>query len=165
MSIKSEKDFASGVLFIVTGAAFAWNSATGHPVGSAAQMGPGYFPLVLALVLVLLGSFILFFSLVVETPDGGVIGSVAWRPLVCILGANVVFGLMLGGVPSLGMPPLGLVAAIYALCGLSLLADPAAFTLRRWLVLGSVLALGSELVFIELLNLTLPVWPALAALN
>ena len=52
MSIKSEKDFASGVLFIVTGAAFAWNCATGHSVGSAAQMGPGYFPLVLSLVLV-----------------------------------------------------------------------------------------------------------------
>ena len=159
MSIKSQKDFASGVMFIVTGVAFAWNSATAHQIGSAAQMGPGYFPLVLALVLVLLGSFILFFSLVVETPDGGVIGEIAWRPLFCILGANLLFGFMIGGVPSAGIPPLGLMVAIYALCGLALLADPAAFSLRRWLVLSTVLALGSFLVFIQLLKLTLPVWP------
>jgi hypothetical protein len=159
VSIKSEKDFASGVMFIVTGTAFAWNSATAHQVGSAAQMGPGYFPLVLALVLVLLGSFILFFSLVVETPDGGVIGSIAWRPMFCILGANLLFGVLLGGLPSTGLPPMGLVAAIYALCGLSLLADPSAFTLRRWLVLSTVLATGSFLIFIQLLNLSLPVWP------
>ena len=165
MSIKSEKDFASGVLFIVTGAAFAWNSATEHAVGSAAQMGPGYFPLVLALVLVLLGSAILFFSLVVETPDGGAIGPLAWRPVACILGANMLFGVMLGGLPYIGLQPMGLVVAIYALCALSLLADPSAFSLRRWLVLATVLAGGSYLVFIELLNLTLPVWPVFIPLN
>jgi hypothetical protein len=159
LSLKSQKDFASGVMFGVTGAAFAWNAATAYNVGTAAQMGPGYFPLVLGLVLVMLGGFIMFFSLVVETPDGGVIGGVAWRPLVCILGANVLFGVMLGGLPSLAIPSMGLVAAIYALCGLALLADTSSFTLRRWLVLSSVLAAGSYVVFIELLKLTLPVWP------
>lgn len=160
MSLKSQKDFASGVMFTVTGAAFAWNAATAYTVGTAAQMGPGYFPLVLGLVLVLLGGFIMFFSLVVETPDGGLIGEIAWRPLVCILGANLLFGVMLGGLPLLGLPSMGLVAAIYALCGLALLADTSSFTLRRWLVLSSVLAAGSYLVFIQLLKLTLPVWPA-----
>ena len=160
MSIKSHKDFASGLMFTVTGAAFAWNSATGYSVGSAAQMGPGYFPLVLGLVLVMLGGFIMFFSLVVETPDGGVIGELAWRPLFCILGANVLFGLLLGGLSFIGLPPMGLMLAIYALCGLSLLADAASFTVRRWLVLGSVLAAGSYLVFIQLLQLQMPVWPA-----
>lgn len=159
MSIKSQKDFVSGVMFTVTGAAFAWHAATAYSVGSAGQMGPGYFPMVLGLVLALLGSFIMFFSLVVETPDGGAIGDMAWRPLFCILGANVVFGIFLGGVPSLGVPSLGLVLSIYALCGLSLWADPHGFTVRRWLVLSSVLAAGSWVVFIKLLALTLPVWP------
>ncbi|MSQ64899.1 MAG: tripartite tricarboxylate transporter TctB family protein [Limnohabitans sp.] len=160
MSIKSQKDFASGLMFAVTGAVFAWNSASGYTVGSAAQMGPGYFPLVLGLVLVMLGGFIMFFSLVVETPDGGVIGELAWRPLFCILGANVLFGVLLGGLSSLGLPSMGLIAAIYALCGLSLMADTTGFTLRRWLVLSSVLAAGSYLVFIKMLNLQMPVWPA-----
>ena len=145
MSIKSQKDFVSGLMFTTTGAAFAWNSATAYTIGSASQMGPGYFPLVLGLVLVLLGGFIMFFSLVVETPDGGVIGDIAWRPLVCILGANLLFGALLGGVPSTGV---------------ALLADAASFNLRRMLVLSSILAAGSYLVFISLLNLQMPVWPA-----
>ncbi len=134
MSIKSQKDFVSGLMFTAVGAGFAWNSALSYDIGSANQMGPGYFPLVLGLVLVLLGGFIMFFSLVVETPDGGVIGDIAWRPLVCILGANLLFG--------------------------ALLADATSFNLRRMLVLSSILAGGSYLVFISLLNLQLPVWPA-----
>ncbi|MFM7697852.1 MAG: tripartite tricarboxylate transporter TctB family protein [Limnohabitans sp.] len=159
MSIKSQKDFVSGLMFTVTGAAFAWNAATAYAVGTAGQMGPGYFPLVLGLVLVLLGSFIMFFSLVVETPDGGSIGDFAWRPLFCILGANVMFGVLLGGLPTWGLPSMGLMVAIYALCGLALFADANRFTLRRWLVLASILAAGSYLVFIQLLGLTMPVWP------
>jgi hypothetical protein len=114
----------------------------------------------LGLVLVLLGGFIMFFSLVVETPDGGVIGDIAWRPLVCILGANLLFGALLGGMPSIGLPSFGLVVAIFALTGVALLADAASFNLRRMLVLSSILAGGSYLVFIYLLNLQLPVWPA-----
>ena len=160
MSIKSQKDFVSGLMFTTTGAVFAWNSALSYEIGTAGQMGPGYFPLVLGLVLVLLGGFIMFFSLVVETPDGGVIGDIAWRPLVCILGANLLFGALLGGLPSIGFPSFGLVVAIFALTGVALLADAASFNLRRMLVLSSILAGGSYLVFISLLNLQLPVWPA-----
>lgn len=52
MSIKSEKDFASGVMFIATGGGFAWASATEYTIGSASQMGPGYFPMVLGLIFV-----------------------------------------------------------------------------------------------------------------
>ena len=159
MSIKSQKDFVSGLMFTTTGAVFAWNSALSYEIGTAGQMGPGYFPLVLGLVLVLLGGFIMFFSLVVETPDGGSIGEMAWRPLFCILGANVLFGVLLGGLPMFGLPSMGLMAAIYALCGLALLADVNRFTLRRWLVLSSILATGSYVVFIKLLGLTMPVWP------
>ena len=115
MSIKSQKDFVSGLMFTAVGAGFAWNAALSYDIGSASQMGPGYFPLVLGLVLVLLGGFIMFFALVVETPDGGVIGSIAWRPLVCILGANLLFGALLGGLPSIGFPSFGLVVAIPSL--------------------------------------------------
>jgi hypothetical protein len=160
VSIKSQKDFVSGLMFTTTGAVFAWNSALSYEIGTAGQMGPGYFPLVLGLVLALLGGFIMFFSLVVETPDGGVIGEIAWRPLVCILGANLLFGALLGGLPSIGFPSFGLVVAIFALTGVALLADAASFNLRRMLVLSSILAAGSYGVFIGLLNLQLPVWPA-----
>jgi hypothetical protein len=113
----------------------------------------------------MLGGFIMFFSLVVETPDGGLIGDIAWRPLVCILGANLLFGVFLGGLPMFGFPSMGMVAAIYGLCGLALLADAASFTFKRWLVLASILAIGSYGVFIRLLNLPLPLWPDFIPLN
>ena len=62
MSIKSQKDFASGLMFTVTGAAFAWNSATGYTVGTAGQMGPGYFPLMISMLLAALGLIMVVLS-------------------------------------------------------------------------------------------------------
>ncbi len=160
MSIKSEKDFASGLMFIATGGGFAWASATEYTIGTASQMGPGYFPMVLAVVLAFLGVFILFFSLVVETPDGGKIGSFAWRPLLCILGANLVFGALLGGVRSIGLPSMGLIVAIVGLTIIAAMADETAFQIRRVLVLSTILAGGSYVIFIVLLGLQMPVWPS-----
>ena len=48
MVIKSQKDFFSGLLYAVTGVAFAWG-ATNYTVGTGARMGPGYFPLILGI--------------------------------------------------------------------------------------------------------------------
>ncbi len=115
--------------------------------------------MVLGLCLALLGGLILFFSLVVETPDGGKIGAIAWRPLLCILGANGAFGALLGGVESIGLPSMGLVVAIVALTVIAAMADETAFQLRRVLVLSTILAAGSYGIFIALLGLTMPVWP------
>ena len=46
MNIKSQKDFFSGLMFLVVGVAFAWGATT-YKVGTGARMGPGYFPLML----------------------------------------------------------------------------------------------------------------------
>ena len=54
MQIKSQKDFFSGLLFIGVGVAFAWGATT-YNVGESARMGPGYFPLMLGIVLALIG--------------------------------------------------------------------------------------------------------------
>ena len=55
MNIKSQKDFFSGLMFTVVGGAFAYG-ATSYTVGTGARMGPGYFPLVLGVILALLGA-------------------------------------------------------------------------------------------------------------
>ena len=91
MNIKSQKDFFAGLMFMVVGGSFAWG-ATKYTIGEGARMGPGYFPLLLGIVLALLGAFILFESLVVDTEDGEKIGSIAWKPLGFIIGANLAFG-------------------------------------------------------------------------
>jgi len=157
VNIKSQKDFFSGLMFGVVGIAFAW-VATNYTVGSAARMGPGYFPLLLGVILAIFGAIIMFYSLVVETTDGDKISGFVWRPIVYILGSNVAFGILLGGLPKLGLPPMGLIAAIYAL---TLIASKAGneFKLKDVLILATGLSVLSYLAFIKLLNLQMPVWP------
>ena len=157
MLIKSQKDFFSGLMFAVVGGGFAWG-ATSYSIGTGARMGPGYFPLLLGIVLAVLGAFIMFYSLVEHTEDGEPVGSFAWKPLSLILGANLLFGVLLGGLPSLGLPPMGLVLGIYGLVIVASLAGEN-FRLRDVLLLATVLAVGSYLAFIVLLKLQMPVWP------
>lgn len=158
MRIKSQKDFFSGLMFTVVGAAFAWG-ATNYTIGEGARMGPGYFPLMLGILLAILGAFIMFEALVVETPDGEKIGKWAWKPLCFIIGANLLFGVLLGGLPSLGVPAMGLIVAIYGLTFVASLAGEQ-FKFKEVLVLATALAIGSYLAFVVLLKLQFPVWPS-----
>jgi len=105
-----------------------------------------------------LGCFTIFYSLIEHTEDGDKVGSFAWRPLVYILGANVAFGILLGGLPSVGLPPMGLIAGIYAL---TIIASKGGdvFKLKEVLLLATFLSVLSYLAFIKLLNLQMPVWP------
>ena len=157
MNIKSQKDFFSGLLFIVVGGAFAYG-ATNYTVGTAARMGPGYFPLLLGIILALLGGVITFKALVVETPDGDKIGKWAWRPMSLIIAANLLFGVLLGGLPALGIPAMGLIVAIYGLTVVASMAGPG-FRLAPTLLLATVLAVLSYMAFVVLLKLQFQVWP------
>jgi len=157
MKIKSQKDFFSGLMFLGVGVAFAWGATT-YTVGSGARMGPGYFPLMLGILLAILGAAIVFEALVVETEDGEKIGSWAWKPLVFIIAANLVFGLALGGLPSIKIPALGMIAGIYALTFIASLAGDE-FKVKEVLILATVLSILSYLAFVVLLKLQFPVWP------
>ncbi len=158
MNIKSQKDFFSGLMFMGVGVAFAWG-ASNYTIGSGARMGPGYFPLVLGVLLAFLGGIITFKALVVETMDGDKLGAFAWKPLIFIILANLVFGALLGGLPSLGLPSMGLIVGIYALTFVACFAGEK-FNFKEALVLATILAVFSYLAFIKLLKLQFPVWPA-----
>ena len=158
MGIKSQKDFFSGVMFMAVGIAFAWG-ATHYKIGNGARMGPGYFPLLLGVLLAVLGGVITFKAMVVETVDGEKVGSWAWKPLFFIIAANVVFGVLLGGLPSIKFPAFGLIVAIYALTFIAANAGDE-FKFKEVAVLATILAVMSYLAFIVLLKLQFPVWPA-----
>ena len=161
MKIKSQKDFFAGLMFLLIGGGFAWGATT-YSVGSGARMGPGYFPLLLGVILAVIGAVIMFKATVVETEDGDPIGKWAWKQIVFIIGANLLFGLLLAGLPSLGIPAMGLIIAIYGLTFVASLAG-SSFNFKEVFILATVLAAGSYFAFVWALALQFPVWPSFIA--
>ena len=152
MKIKSHKDFWSGVMFLAIGIGFAWG-ATDYSFGSSARPGPAYFPFGLGIILALLGLATLFEAFVSKAEDGDLIGAIAWRPLLIILGAVIAFGFLL--------PRAGLVITLPILIILSSWASDE-FRLPTALISSIVLTIASWLVFVKGLGLTIPMWPTMA---
>jgi hypothetical protein len=153
VKIKSQKDFWSGLMFIVVGAGFS-AGALSYSFGSSARPGPGYFPFGLGLLLAILGLAVLFNSLTIETEDGEPVGHIAWRPLIVLVASIAVFGVLL---PRLGM---------FITLPLLVLATATAsreFYWRDALISAIVLTAFSWVVFIWGLSLTIPLWPAFPA--
>lgn len=129
-----------GALFILAGLFFAAQSL-GMEIGTAFRMGPGYFPLVLACLLVVLGLVILIQAF---RTGGEPIGAIAWRGMVFILVAPVFFGVTVRG---LGFVPSIFLTALIAAFASSRMTVPLA------LAVAAVLALFATLVFSYALGL------------
>ena len=145
-------------MFMAIGLAFAWGATT-YSIGTGARMGPGYFPLLLGVMMAILGAIITFNSLVIERVGGDKIGKWAYKPLIYVIGANLIFGVCLGGLPSIKLPPMGLMVGIYVLTFVSSMAE-AGWTVKATFVLSTVLAVMSYVAFVVILKLQFPVWPA-----
>lgn len=107
------KDILSGLIFVGFGAAFGY-AASGYQLGTAFRMGPGYFPLVLAGALVVLGVAVVVKGVTAAAADTP-IGEVPWRGAILVLAALVYFGATIRG--------LGLVPALFGAGFLSALAS------------------------------------------
>jgi Tripartite tricarboxylate transporter TctB family len=153
VKIKSQKDFWSGLMFVVVGIAFAWG-AQGYSFGSSARPGPAYFPFGLGLLVALIGAVVLFKALTIEAADGDPIGRIAWKPLAIIVGSVVLFGFML--------PRLGMAVSLPVLVMLASTASDE-FHLRFSVLNAALLTVFSWLIFIKGLGLTLPLWPPFIA--
>ena len=149
MKIKSQRDFWSGLMFIVIGLGFAWG-ATNYSFGSSARPGPGYFPFGLGILLAILGALVVFGALTVETEDGEPIGRWAFKPLLIIMGSVALFGFLL--------PRLGMLVSLPILVVMASTAGDE-FHWKDAIVSVVVLTLGSWLIFIQGLNLVIPVLP------
>ena len=85
MVIRSPKDFWAGLLFVGLGILAVWVGSR-YPLGTAARMGPGYFPRTLGLLLMFLGAIIAFRGV---RWDGEAIPKWRWRPTLVVLGSVV----------------------------------------------------------------------------
>lgn len=160
MQVKNMKDLVSGLIFVVVGTGFGLG-ATSYRIGSATRMGPGYFPLLFSVLLVLIGAIICLRSLTVRTSKDGTIGTWAFKPLIFITAANMLFGLLLVGWPALGIPALGIVVATMALVVVAAFAGRH-FRLWEAIILAACLSLAIWLVFVRGLHMPFQVWPDFA---
>ena len=150
MKIKSQRDFWSGLMFLVVGAAFAVG-ATNYSMGTSARPGAGYFPLILSVILTIMGAVVLFEALTIETEDGEPIGAIAWRPLIVVVVAITVFAILL---PRMGMS----VTVPVLIIIVSFAGDE--FGWIGVVVNAVVLTAFSWLIFVKGLGLTIPMLPA-----
>src|SRR4029450_10476758 len=88
--IRSPKDFWAGLLFIALGI-LAITVGSKYNLGTAARMGPGYFPRILGILLIALGGILALRAL---RADGPPIPPWRWWPTVVVLGSVVLFGLI-----------------------------------------------------------------------
>lgn len=138
--IKNPKDFFSGIMFLSIVALFGFGLRE-LPIGTAFRMGPGYFPMVLLIILAGLGIAITINGL---RTKGDPLGEIPWRGLLLISLPIVFFGATLKG--------LGLVASLGITVFLTTLAS------REWGILYAILTTVilvafSWLVFIKGLGL------------
>jgi hypothetical protein len=148
VKVKSPNDFWCGLIFLAIGVAFMW-FAREYRMGSAARIGPGYFPTLLGAVLAVLGLLLVLPSLFVA---GEKFPRVSWRPLLMILAGILVFGLVL--------EPAGLAVAVAALVIVGGFADPE-LRFREALGIALFLIVFSIGIFVSLLGLPLNLWPSL----
>ncbi|TRZ57422.1 MAG: tripartite tricarboxylate transporter TctB family protein [Rhodocyclaceae bacterium] len=146
MKIRDPQDFWAGMMFMAFGAAAIF-FARNYAFGSAARMGPGYFPSVLGGLLIGLGLITSLRGLAFAGPS---ISRFNWKPLLWVLGSIVLFAAALQG--------LGLVIAIFLLIIGSALGGHE-FKLKEVLILGLCLTLASVAIFVYGLHLQFPVFP------
>ncbi|GGE45581.1 membrane protein [Agaricicola taiwanensis] len=150
MIIVNQKDFASGLLYIALGSVVTFG-ATSYPIGTAASMGPGFFPFWLGLILALVGGAVIFHSLGSGRSDEtGLLEAWHVRSLLIITISVVAFGVALSF--------LGLIAAIVVLTLISSTASQQ-FTLTRAAINTVLLLFITIAVFVYGLGLQIQIWP------
>lgn len=98
--IRNLRDVLAGLLFVGFAAVLVYNALL-LPIGTASRMGPGYFPLALALVLGGLGLATLIGGLRV---DGEKLDEFEWRGSALVVLSVLAFGLTInrfGFIPAL----------------------------------------------------------------
>jgi Tripartite tricarboxylate transporter TctB family len=141
-------DILAGLIFVAFGLAFAVTSLS-YELGTPLRMGPGYFPLVLGGILVLLGLLIVGKGFISGSDAEERLGSVPWRALFLIVVAVLFFGLTVRG--------LGLVPATAVTALLTALASYRTGILAA-VAIAAGLTVLCVLVFLVALQLRLPMF-------
>ena len=144
--IRHPKDFYAGLVFIGFGIA-ALVVGSKYTLGTAARMGPGYFPRILGILLITLGAIL---SLRALRLRGSPISAWKWRPTLVVLGSVVIFGLIVNFA--------GLVLATILLIVMASAASHE-FRPREAAISAVLLAALCVGIFVVGLKLQIGIWP------
>ena len=148
MQLRNRQDFWSGVMFIAIGLGFAWQ-ATNYSMGTAARMGPGYFPFWLGLVLAVIGAIVFIGSLSSKATET-TIDRFDFRIVFLVVGSVILYGFILR--------PLGVYLSVFILVVVSSFASHE-FSWKIAVANALFLVAFSYLAFIRGLGLIFPLWP------
>ncbi|OGP58735.1 MAG: hypothetical protein A2V65_05375 [Deltaproteobacteria bacterium RBG_13_49_15] len=148
MRIRRSKDFVAGIMFLFFGAVAIFFSVK-YQIGTAARMGPGYFPFALGLLLAVLGSGLVITSSI-AAKERQAPPSWQFKPLVLILSSVVIFSLILR--------PLGLLLSTVTLVVTASYAN-LEFRWKEAVLNAAVLVGIVLLVFVYFLHFQVPIWP------
>ena len=142
--IRNLKDFWTGIIYIAFGTA-ALIIARDYGMGTALKMGPAYFPAILSSLLILIGTISLVRSFI---KPGSPFGNFAFKGLLMVIAATVVFGLTVRGAGLIIALPLLVIISSYA---------SRQFNWRYSLALAAGLTAFCILIFVKGLGIPLPI--------
>jgi hypothetical protein len=142
------KEMAAGAFLLAVALFFFLYAIRTLPMGSSFQMGPGYLPIVLSVLLALLGMLTLVHSL---GRASSAFGAVSWRGVVLTTAASVSFATT---IPRFGLVPAVLVAVLLSAY------SSRRMTIRLALSLALGLALFCALIFRYALELPVQLFGA-----
>lgn len=126
---------AIGVAFLLGGLGLRFAGARG--------IGPGYFPVVLSIILIILGAWVALGAVLTTRDDAEGMESIEWRPFLAVFGAIAAFGVTVYAA--------GLLPAVFVLVLVAALASGPIS--RTSLLIAVGMTLFTWLVFIVALRL------------
>lgn len=139
-------DVVAAILTLLIGA-FALAESSSYDMGALSNMGPGYFPRMMGIAMLLLGAALLVAALKIGPTSFPATGASVWSMAV-ICAALIAFALLI--------ERLGLIPAIFVMVFLSTFASRDR-NLVRALVLSAATSLFCALLFVYILGLSMKV--------
>ena len=143
--VKAPRDFGAAMVIMLIGI-FGLYFGKDLTYGTAGRMGPGYFPFLLCIIIIALGSVIGVKSLMTEGPP---IEMPVFRPMFFVMVSIIVFGYLIDYVGLFFTAVVLTFIAAYARRGVNII-ETAIFAVG--------LSVGTVLIFVYGLGQPLPAW-------